>query len=171
MIVVCAAATADRFHGFLRSVMLNLHPGVYVSADLDTGSRERIWRVLEGWWQADGRGTVVMLWRDKAKPASVDFRTLGMSRSNSKWDIGAVISDDHCLTGREKGVSGWAGASGWAYRGGGDGLKQMIPVLEHDVGGDRSQVFEEPVCGASCDDCLAPGQDPEHGGGVEPKGE
>lgn len=102
------------------------------------------------------------------RPIALQIR---QKTSNSKWDIGAIVSDDHCLTGREKGVSGWAGASGWAYRGGGDGLKQMIPVLEHDVGGDRSQVFEEPVCGASCDDCLAPGQDPQHGGGVEPKGE
>ena len=91
--------------------------------------------------------------------------------SNSKWDIGAVFSDDHCLTGWENGVSGWAAASGRAYCGRRDGLKQMIPVLEQDVGGDRSQVFEEPARGASCDDCLAPGQDPEHGGGVEPKGE
>ena len=47
----------------------------------------------------------------------------------------------------------------------------MLPVLEYDVGGDRSQVFEEPVCGPTGDDCLAPGQDREDGGGMEPKGE
>ena len=99
MIVVCATATADRFHGFLRSVMLNLHPGVYVSADLDAGSRERIWRVLEGWWQADGRGTIMMLWRDKAKPASVDFRTLGAPRRDiveydGHWALREMAMDD-----------------------------------------------------------------------------
>ena len=77
MIVVCASGTADRFHGFLRSVMLNLHPGVYVSVDLDAGSRQRIWEVLREWWEADGRGTVVMLWRDKNKPSAIDFDVFG----------------------------------------------------------------------------------------------
>ena len=47
----------------------------------------------------------------------------------------------------------------------------MIPVLEDDVGGDRSQVLEEPVCGPTGDDGGSPSQDREHGGGVEPKGE
>ena len=77
MILVCAVGTADRFHGFLRSVMLNPHPGVYVSVDLDAGSRVRIWEVLERWWQAEPSGTVVMLWRDPAKPMGIDFMSLG----------------------------------------------------------------------------------------------
>ena len=103
MIVVCATATADRFHGFLRSVMLNLHPGVYVSADLDAGSRDRIWRVLEEWWEADGRGTVVMLWRDKAKPSSVDFRTLGVPRRkiveyDGHWALQDISVEDDRLS-------------------------------------------------------------------------
>ena len=45
----------------------------------------------------------------------------------------------------------------------------MIPVLVKDEGGDRSQVLEGPVCCAPCDDCLTPGQDCEHGGGMEPR--
>jgi CRISPR-associated protein Cas2 len=28
MVVICLCAVADRFHGYLRSVMLNVHPGV-----------------------------------------------------------------------------------------------------------------------------------------------
>ena len=46
MVVICLADVADRFHGFLRSVMLNPHPGVYVAMDFDTGSRERVWVIL-----------------------------------------------------------------------------------------------------------------------------
>lgn len=42
MVVICLADVADRFHGFLRSCMLNPHPGVYVAMDLDAGSRDRI---------------------------------------------------------------------------------------------------------------------------------
>jgi hypothetical protein len=38
MIVICLSPVMDRFHGFLRSIMLNIHPGVYVSVDLDAGS-------------------------------------------------------------------------------------------------------------------------------------
>jgi CRISPR-associated protein Cas2 len=49
MVVICVSDVADRFHGFLRSVMLNPHPGVYVSMDLDLASRDRIWRILQGW--------------------------------------------------------------------------------------------------------------------------
>lgn len=77
MIVICLADTADRFHGFLRSVMLNVHPGVYVSMDLDAGSRDRVWKILEDWWQAEPRGLAVMIYRDKSKPMEMDFRTLG----------------------------------------------------------------------------------------------
>ena len=47
----------------------------------------------------------------------------------------------------------------------------MIPVLEYDVGGNCSQMLEEPVCGATGDDSLAPCQDRERGGGMERKGE
>jgi hypothetical protein len=47
----------------------------------------------------------------------------------------------------------------------------MIPVLEHDVGGDRSQVFEEPVGGAAGDDRLTLREDREHGRGTEREGE
>ena len=77
MVVICLNAVADRFHGFLRSVMLNVHPGVYLSMDLDAGSRERIWSILEEWWKADGRGEAIMIFRDKSKPGAADFRILG----------------------------------------------------------------------------------------------
>ncbi|SNT19531.1 MULTISPECIES: type I-E CRISPR-associated endoribonuclease Cas2e [unclassified Azospirillum] len=77
MIVICLSATADRFHGFLRSAMLNVHPGVYIAMDLDAGSRDRIWGILESWWYADPRGQAVMIYRDKSKPMEIDFRCLG----------------------------------------------------------------------------------------------
>jgi CRISPR-associated protein Cas2 len=80
MIVICLSDTADRFHGFLRSVMLNVHPGVYVSMDLDAGSRDRIWHILEEWWQAEPRGLAVMIYRDKSAPMEMDFRTLGTAK-------------------------------------------------------------------------------------------
>ncbi len=32
----------DRFHGYLRSVMLNVHPSVFLRVDLDAGTRQRV---------------------------------------------------------------------------------------------------------------------------------
>jgi len=89
MIVICLTDTADRFHGFLRSVMLNVHPGVYVSMDLDAGSRDRVWGILDDWWRAEPRGSVIMVFRDKTKPMEIDFRILG----GTKRDV--IEYDDH----------------------------------------------------------------------------
>jgi CRISPR-associated protein Cas2 len=80
MMVICLSDVADRFHGFLRSAMLNPHPGVYVAMDLDAGSRERVWAILEGWWKAEPRGMGVMLWRDKSKPMAIDMKSFGAPR-------------------------------------------------------------------------------------------
>lgn len=100
MMVICASGTAERVHGFLRSVLLNLHPGVYVSVDLDAGSRTRIWEILKGWWEADGRGTVVMLWRNREKPFEIDFDVLGAARReiveyDGHWALRSNAEDGH----------------------------------------------------------------------------
>jgi hypothetical protein len=47
MVVICLCAVADRFHGYLRSVMLNVHPGVFLSMDLDAGTRQRVFQTVE----------------------------------------------------------------------------------------------------------------------------
>jgi CRISPR-associated protein Cas2 len=77
MVVICLADVADRFHGFLRSTMLNPHPGVYLAMNLDAGSRARIWAILEQWWQAEPRGMGVMLWRDPKAPMGVSMASFG----------------------------------------------------------------------------------------------
>jgi CRISPR-associated protein Cas2 len=45
--------------------------------DLDTGSRQRIWEILEGWWEAEPRGMGMMLWRDPAAPMGVTLASFG----------------------------------------------------------------------------------------------
>ena len=77
MVVICLSDTADRFHGFLRSVMMNVHPGVYVSMDLDGGSRDRVWNILAAWWEAAPHGMIMMMYRDKLKPMSLAIYSLG----------------------------------------------------------------------------------------------
>jgi CRISPR-associated protein Cas2 len=76
VIVICATATAERFHGFPRSIMLNPHPGVYVSRDVDRAARERIWTILSSWHDADPRGMVVMIRPDKNRPMGVAITSL-----------------------------------------------------------------------------------------------
>jgi CRISPR-associated protein Cas2 len=77
MVVICLADVAERFHGFLRSAMLNPHPGVYLAMDLDAGSRTRIWAILERWWQAEPSGMGVILWRDPQAPMGVTMASFG----------------------------------------------------------------------------------------------
>lgn len=77
MIMLCVTGTADRFHGFLRSIMLNPHPGVYVSRDIDRGARDRIWSILSDWHAADPRGMVLMIHPDKSLPMGIALSSLG----------------------------------------------------------------------------------------------
>lgn len=67
----------DRYRGFLTSVMLEIAPGVYVSPRMSQGVRERVWLVLTDWWAALGRGSVVMVWRDRSAAGDLRIQTLG----------------------------------------------------------------------------------------------
>ena len=80
MVVICLSDVADRFHGFLRSVMLNPHPGVYVAMDLDVASRDRIWRILDGWWKYDQRGMGVLIFRNQEKIGNFEIRNFGATK-------------------------------------------------------------------------------------------
>jgi CRISPR-associated protein Cas2 len=77
MVVICLCAVADRFHGCLRSVMLNVHPGVFLSMDLDAGTRRRVFQTLEEWWNADARGSIVLIWKNPAEPSSIEIVNIG----------------------------------------------------------------------------------------------
>ena len=75
--VVVTRDVEQRYRGFLASVMLEIAPGVYVSPDLSTGVRERIWSVLEDWFGALGNGAVAMIWRDSSADGGLALRYLG----------------------------------------------------------------------------------------------
>ena len=91
MVVFCVQGTIDRFHGFLRSILLNIHPGVYVSVDLDSGSRQRVWDILCDWYDAAPQGTVLMMYRDKSKPMGIALESLGAPKRS------IVEQDGHYL--------------------------------------------------------------------------
>lgn len=78
MTVVVTRDVADRYRGFLASLMPEIAPGVFVSPELSRGVRERVWTVLDAWWQAVPGGSVLMVWRDEAAPGRLGLLSLGL---------------------------------------------------------------------------------------------
>jgi CRISPR-associated protein Cas2 len=78
MTVVVTRDVADRYRGFLASLMPEIGPGMFVSPELSRGVRERVWTVLDGWWQAVPGGSVLMVWRDDAAPGRLGLLSLGL---------------------------------------------------------------------------------------------
>lgn len=77
MTVVVTRDVADRYRGFLASVMPEVAPGVYVSPELSRAVRERVWTVLVDWWGGMPGGSVVMAWRDTAAAGGLGLTMLG----------------------------------------------------------------------------------------------
>lgn len=78
MTVVVTRDVADRYRGFLASVMPEVAPGVYVSPELSKGVRERIWSVLADWWSGMPGGSVLMTWRDGSAAGGLGVVMLGL---------------------------------------------------------------------------------------------
>jgi len=68
---------ADRFRGYLASVMLEVSTGVYVAPRMNTGVRERTWSVLADWHGHEPRGSIVMVWRELDAVGGVGMAQLG----------------------------------------------------------------------------------------------
>ena len=77
LVVIVTRDVADRFRGFLASVMLEVAPAVYISPRMNAGIRSRTWSVLTGWHTAEPRGSIVMVWRDAKETGGVGIATLG----------------------------------------------------------------------------------------------
>lgn len=69
---------AARYRGFLSSVMPELAPGVYVSPDLSAAVRERVWTVVESWWDHAPGSSVLLAYPDRDAPGRLAVRTLGL---------------------------------------------------------------------------------------------
>ncbi len=75
--VIVTRDVADRYRGFLASVMLEVAPTVYISPRMDAGVRKRAWKVLSDWHNSEPRGSLVMIWRDVNETGGVGIATLG----------------------------------------------------------------------------------------------
>ena len=95
MTVVVVRNVADRYRGFLASVMPEIAPGVFVSPNLSRGVRERVWAVLSKWWDAVPGGSVVLTWRDEAAASRLGLLTLGLPRRDLADLDGALLVRRH----------------------------------------------------------------------------
>lgn len=77
MTVIVVRDVADRYRGFLASVMPEVATGVYTSPELSKGVRERIWTVMESWWTEKPGGSVLMVWKDDLSPGRLGVASLG----------------------------------------------------------------------------------------------
>ncbi len=77
MVVVITRDVEARYRGFLGSAMLELAPGVYAHPRMSAGVRLRIWSVLQDWFCALGKGSILMTWADTASHGGLGLATLG----------------------------------------------------------------------------------------------
>jgi CRISPR-associated protein Cas2 len=85
----------DRFRGFLASCTCEVAPGVYLGFDMNSRVRERVWDVLESWWQLGDDASVVMAWPKADAPGGMRVKTLGVP------PVELVEIDDLILTRRD----------------------------------------------------------------------
>lgn len=77
LVTIVTRDVADRFRGFLASVMLEVAPCTYVSPRMSKCVRERVWRVMADWHMAEPRGSIVMIWREREATGGVGLAHLG----------------------------------------------------------------------------------------------
>ena len=77
LVMIMTRDVADRFHGFLASVMLEVAPNVFISPRMNKGVRERVWSIVSKWHGHEPRGSLVMVWRDLNEAGGVGLAHLG----------------------------------------------------------------------------------------------
>lgn len=77
LVMIVTRDVADRFRGYLASLMLEVAPTVYISPRMSQAVRTRTWVVLTGWHQAEPQGSIVMVWRDVHATGGIGIATLG----------------------------------------------------------------------------------------------
>ena len=77
LVTIVTRDVADRFRGFLGSVMLEISPCTYISPRMNKGVRSRVWQVMADWYAAEPCGSIVMIWQDRDETGGVGLAQLG----------------------------------------------------------------------------------------------
>ncbi len=93
MTLVITRNVPERFRGFLASVMCEVTLGVYSSPKMSAGVRDRVWKVMEEWFDATFAPdtAVVMTWPDTKSAGGQAFRTLGVPKVDLQEHDGMVL--------------------------------------------------------------------------------
>lgn len=87
MTVIVTRLAPGRVRGFLASCMCEIAPGVYTAPRLNASARDRVWKVIARWHEAQDTGpedawSAVMTWQDSGRAGGQAVRTLGTPRSD-----------------------------------------------------------------------------------------
>jgi CRISPR-associated protein Cas2 len=77
LVTIVTRDVAERFRGFLASLMLEVAPCTYVSPRMSKGVRERVWSVMTQWHAAEPNGNIVMIWREREATGGIGLAHLG----------------------------------------------------------------------------------------------
>ena len=78
MTLVVTRDVADRYRGFLASIMPEIAPGVYIAPELSKAVRQRIRAVLADWWGTLPGGSIIMGWKDEMAAGQLGIFVLGL---------------------------------------------------------------------------------------------
>ena len=93
MTVVVTTNVPMKYRGFLASCMLELAPGVYSHPKMSAGIRQRLWNVLEKWYQEQiFDGSVLMIWSDSTQPGGQGIAALGLPQRTIHDCDGILLS-------------------------------------------------------------------------------
>jgi len=77
LVMIVTRDVADRYRGYLGSLMLEVAPTVYISPRMNPSVRSRTWNVLMSWHTAEPQGSIVMVWKDANETGGIGIATLG----------------------------------------------------------------------------------------------
>ena len=93
MTIVVTNNAPMKYRGFLASCMLELAPGVYSHPKMSAGIRQRLWNVMEKWYQEQFfEGSVLMIWSDSSQPGGQGVAALGLPQRTIQNCDGVLLS-------------------------------------------------------------------------------
>lgn len=93
MTIVVTRNVPGRFRGFLASSMCEIAPGVYTAPRMTAGVRDRVWAVLESWYQPDEpERSILMTWPEPSLPGGQEIRSLGVPQQELCDHFGVYLA-------------------------------------------------------------------------------
>ncbi len=93
MTIVVTNNAPGRFRGFLASSMCEIAPGVYTAPRMTAAVRDRVWGVLESWYEPDDPDrSILMTWPDPTLPGGQEIRTLGVPQQELYAHYGVYLA-------------------------------------------------------------------------------